>query len=319
MSDLVVGLRSVELGVTDLPRAQHFYEQAWGLLPVAHGASGFLFRATGREHHVLRIAMQPAAGLRAVEFAAPDAAAVDRLVQRVRDCGGTVLAAPRAREPGEGGGYAVALAAPDGLRVEVSAGVSAHAQTLDDKTRPIKLTHVVVNSPDVKAQARWFTELLGFRLSDSTRTLEFLRCGADHHSLAIGQGPSSLNHAAFEMADIDGLMYAAGRMLDHGYQVEWGLGRHGPGANVFTYFVDPEGFAIEYTTEMEQVDDSYTVRDAAYWSSFPRRPCRWGVARKPSERLTQAFAGKGLVAVQPDRTASPLIDGASASHGGLNC
>ena len=51
-------------------------------------------------------------------------------------------------------------------------------------------------------------------------------------------------------------MRGAGRMRKAGYNVEWGLGRHGPGNNVFTYFVEPNGFVTEYTTEVDQVDEA---------------------------------------------------------------
>ena len=87
--------------------------------------------------------------------------------------------------------------------------------------------------------------------------MEFVRCTSDHHSLALvrTEGPS-LNHMAYEMADIDGLMRGAGRMKQAGYNIEWGLGRHGPGNNVFTYFVEPNGFVTEYTTDVEQVDEA---------------------------------------------------------------
>ncbi len=59
------------------------------------------------------------------------------------------------------------------------------------------------------------------------------------------------HHAAFEMDNIDGFMYGLGRVMEHGHTIEWGPGRHGPGNNVFCYFIDPDGFAIEYTTDME--------------------------------------------------------------------
>ena len=87
--------------------------------------------------------------------------------------------------------------------------------------------------------------------------MDFIRCCADHHSIALarGDGPS-LNHMAYEVANIDGLMRGAGRMKQNGFNIEWGVGRHGPGDNVFSYFVEPNGFVVEYTTEVEQVDEA---------------------------------------------------------------
>jgi hypothetical protein len=61
---------------------------------------------------------------------------------------------------------------------------------------------------------------------------------------------------------------------------------------VFTYFVEPNGFVTEYTTDVEQVDEAtYTKHDAEYWRNFPGRPCRWNMAGHPSNRLKVAMAG----------------------------
>ena len=90
-------------------------------------------------------------------------------------------------------------------------------------------------------------------------------------------------------------------MKKHGFNVEWGIGRHGPGDNVFGYFVEPNGFVVEYTAEVQQVDEAtYEARDAAYWRAFPMRPCRWGMAGHPSNRLKAAFGGDTSVAYPED-------------------
>jgi len=132
-------------------------------------------------------------------------------------------------------------------------------------------------------------------LSESADGIDFLRCTRDHHSVALGRiaGPG-LHHMAFELADFDGLMGASGRLQMNGYPVEWGVGRHaGPGGNIFSFFVDPNGFAAEYTTEMEQVDDAtYPHRTAEDWRNVPIRPCSWGVALKRSDKLLRARTGK---------------------------
>jgi catechol 2,3-dioxygenase len=70
---------------------------------------------------------------------------------------------------------------------------------------------------------------------------------------------------------------------------------------VFTYFVEPNGFVVEYTTEVQQIDEStYMPNDAKYWREFPARPCRWGMAGHPSNRLKAAFGGDTSVAYAED-------------------
>lgn len=80
----------------------------------------------------------------------------------------------------------------------------------------------------------------------------------------------SESHCVYD-AGLDSLMRGVGRMIDHGYQIGWGVGRHGPGDNIFAYFVDPFGFVIEYTAEVLQVDDSYQPRGPGDWKWPPGR------------------------------------------------
>src|SRR5204862_2418260 len=137
-------------------------------------------------------------------------------------------------------------------------------------------------------------DCLGFKLTDSSYMMEFLRCSSDHHSVAIfrNNGPS-LNHIAYEVPDIDGLMRGAGRLKQNGFNVEWGVGRHGPGDNVFSYFIEPNGLVVEYTTEIQQIDEAeYVPQTPEYWAAFPMRPDRWGMATAASNRLRAAMAGK---------------------------
>jgi catechol 2,3-dioxygenase len=109
--------------------------------------------------------------------------------------------------------------------------------------------------------------------------------------MARGNGPT-LNHMAYEMPNIDGLMSGAGRVRKSGYEIMWGVGRHGPGSNVFSYFVEPNGFVAEYTTEVEQVDDSYVAHDQKYWKEQNVFPCRWNMAGAPSAFARKAMSGE---------------------------
>ena len=86
-------------------------------------------------------------------------------------------------------------------------------------------------------------EVLGLRVVDETRVNGFFNCGNDHHCIVVGRRQSpTLNHIAFEIPDLDSVMRMAGTMREAGYPIEWGVGRHGPGNNVFAYFAGPEEF-----------------------------------------------------------------------------
>ena len=290
----ITGLASISLEVTDLQRSTNFYTEVWGMAQLGEEPGRRFFRCVEGAPVALSLRQSTGARFESLTLLAQDAAAVHSLHARVAsDPAVRVLAAPGVLTGEPGNDYGVVFEGPQGLRIVIAvASAPPPLAQAADPTRPLCLTHVVLNTADMPQLSAFFTDVLGLRLSDRTDRMDFLRCGTDHHTVALAHGSAlSLNHAAFEMRDIDSLMYGAGRLLDHGYVVEWGLGRHGPGNNVFSYFIDPDGFAVEYTTEMEQVGEDYETHFAEYWSAFPRRPCRWGVARKPSEPMMRAMAG----------------------------
>ncbi len=196
-------------------------------------------------------------------------------------------------ESSAGGGYGFRVNTPEGHPLCISADVAGHTEAIDDRSRPTKLTHVVLNSAEVEKQTAFFLDVLGFKWSDSTFMMDFVRCCSDHHSVAFarGNGPS-LNHMAYEMPNVDGLMRGAGRLRKSGYEIAWGVGRHGPGNNIFSYFIEPNGFVAEYTTEVDQVDDSYQPHDAAWWKELNYFPGRWGMAGPPTKILENAWTGR---------------------------
>jgi catechol 2,3-dioxygenase len=228
-----------------------------------------------------------------VHLSAPDRSTVDALHSQAVALGAKVEHAPRALEKSAGGGYGFRVSSPEGHPIAISADVADYADAVDDATRPTKLTHVVINSAEVEKQTAFFLDVLGFKWSDSTVMMDFVRCCTDHHSVAIarGNGPC-LNHMAYEMPNIDGLMRGAGRVRGNGYELMWGVGRHGPGNNVFSYFIEPNGFVTEYTTEVDQVDDSYVAHDAQWWLETKLFPCRWKMAGAPSELARKAMSGE---------------------------
>jgi len=297
----VTGLRGIELGVTDLHQSAAFYRHVWGLDPVASENDTIHLRANGSEHHIVTLRERPQAGMLGVHFAVNDRAAVDEMHAKAKAFGVAGLGQPTDLPRSAGGGYGFGFRTPEGHALNISSDVAQHPNTVNDRSKPAKLSHVVLNSARIDEQTRFFIDLLGFKHSDSTEMMDFIRCCADHHSVAFarGSGPS-LNHMAYEVANIDGLMRGAGRVKASGFNIEWGVGRHGPGDNVFSYFVEPNGFVVEYTTEVEQVDEAtYVAHDAKYWSEFPMRPCRWGMGGHPSNRLRAAMGGDISVA-NPD-------------------
>ena len=282
------GLRSVELAAPDLAAQERFYVETWGLRPVARTDTAVYLRGTGAAHHILSLHEGEAPGLRSVTFAAHSVADLEVLAARILRHGGRLESGPAGtREPG--GGVAIAFRDPEGRSFRAIAGDDRHAITGSERDRPERLAHVVLNAPDVGASSAFLIEALGFRLTDRTRMMTFVRTSSDHHSIAFARAENrALNHIAFLMPELESVMRGAGRMRDAGYPIEWGVGRHGPGHNVFAYFIAPGGVPVEYTAEVEAVDDSYRVGGPDDWNWPPGRMDHWGISAPPSERLKQA-------------------------------
>jgi catechol 2,3-dioxygenase len=292
---MITGLRGVDLGVSDVAAQARFYTDVWRLSVVAeHNGSAYL-RGAGAWHHILALHPRDQPQLLSINLAAADRGAVDALHARVANAGAPQVDAPApVAEPG--GGYGFAFMDPQGFVVRVVADDVRHADAGPKPDRPEKITHVVLNTPRQEEAAAFWVNALGFEVSDRS-LLTFIRCNSDHHNLAFHPGESAtLHHIAFEMDGIDSVMRGAGRMRDAGHPIEWGLGRHGPGNNVFAYFVGPDDFVIEYTAEIEQVGAGHRVREPREWAYPPGHSDLWGATPPPSERMKAAqkkirFAG----------------------------
>ena len=163
------------------------------------------------------------------------------------------------------------------------------AAVADAGNVPERLAHVNLNSDGVDRDAAFFIEALGFRLTDRSKMMAFVRTNPDHHSVVIADAPvNGLNHVAFQLPTWEDVMTGSGRMIDNGFPIGWGPGRHGPGDNVFSYFVDPFGFVIEYTAEVLQVDDDYPVGSPGDWVWPAGRTDQWGICPPKSAECKAA-------------------------------
>jgi catechol 2,3-dioxygenase-like lactoylglutathione lyase family enzyme len=264
----------VRFQVPDLAQLDAFLHD-FGLIPLAGdgatrhyrglGPSPFLYAAEAGEAAFLGL------GLRA--------ASVDDL-RRLAEAEGAAV------EPldAPGGGQVVRLTDPDGFTVEVVVG-QALAQPIAAPQPPawnsvfahprqgavkrvgqgpaavVRLGHAVLNVTDFRASERWYKDRFGFITSDEIALSPefsfgaFMRCDrgdtpTDHHTLFLAQGPKAkFNHAAFEVADLDNLMTGHQHLKAAGHTQEWGVGRHVLGSQVFDYWRDPWGHALEHWTD----------------------------------------------------------------------
>jgi len=99
--------------------------------------------------------------------------------------------------------------------------------------RITKLGHVVVQVSDLERSVNFYTQILGFKVSDvypeemMPGGMVFLRCHTDHHCLAlVGSAPGQavnkeLHHFAFEVATLDELVRARDHLRAHKVPIDF--------------------------------------------------------------------------------------------------
>ena len=128
----------------------------------------------------------------------------------------------------------------------------------EERVKPRKLGHVVIGSTDQEATQRFFTEGIGFKVSDTVPSLAaFMRCSTDHHNVLVQQAPLNfLHHTSWQVDDIDEIGRGATAMLEADPDRHvWGLGRHHIGSNFFWYLKDPAGNFSEYYSDIDCIVD----------------------------------------------------------------
>lgn len=126
------------------------------------------------------------------------------------------------------------------------------------------LGHVVLHGAKYKENVDFYTNVLGFRVSDyivwADADATFMRCNRRHHSLALlneslGQTSGSLNHIHVEVKSLADLGSAYDIVLDRKYPIIMSLGQHSNDLTTSFYFAAPGGVGIEVGWNGATVDD----------------------------------------------------------------
>ncbi len=139
-----------------------------------------------------------------------------------------------------------------------------------------KIGHVVLNVRDVARSVRFYTEVLGFEVSDIYPDemvpggMAFLRCNPDHHGIALVgsmQAPSAsaeLNHIAFEVGTLDEVLRARNHLRQNGVEIDF-EGRRRAGCQLAVEFRDPDGHRLEIYWGIDQIGSDGRARPKEEW------------------------------------------------------
>jgi catechol 2,3-dioxygenase-like lactoylglutathione lyase family enzyme len=158
----------------------------------------------------------------------------------------------------------------------MSADVAVAEKTSATKS-PIKVKkigHLVYEVSDVDRTVKFWTEKMGFTVSDKNEFgMVFLRTASDHHTIAVVKGKAGvrqdnglrIDHLALEVGSMAELIAARDFLKSNGVNVKW-EGRRGPGGNPGIHCLDPDGFEFELYCDMDQIDARGVSRPPEQWN-----------------------------------------------------
>lgn len=177
------------------------------------------------------------------------------------------------------------LSDPDGNRIEISVtpeeslNLPAAAQERHrTRLRPHALQHLALRTMNLEEMVDFYTESLGFDISDwLLRECVWLRCNNDHHTLILMQGKADVDHVGYSIPAGAELLAWADYLSRQQRAILWGPGRHGAGNDLFLRFADTEGVQIELSAELQQYYDRDVTTPPRLWHTRPSALNLWGV------------------------------------------
>ncbi len=139
-----------------------------------------------------------------------------------------------------------------------------------------KIGHVVLMVQDLERSVEFYTQVLGFRVSDVyppsmvPGRMVFMRCANDHHGVALVGGAdkpgnsNELNHMAFEVATIDEVFRARDHLEQNGVKISY-QGRRRAGCQIAVEFFDPDNHMLEIYYAIDQIGTNESSRPSEDW------------------------------------------------------
>lgn len=267
--------------VPDVEATAEFYNRVLGLKAMPGAPAGGRRLGWGSGHHVLEL-LPGEKGLAHYGFEVRDEGGIAGIRERLLAAGHTVEDLDGGYVDGAvGSALGLLVRDPDGTPIHFHSAVERDGENAADTgRRPIKFQHTTLGTSDVARLVDFFTNVVGFRISDQLSDGAFcwLRSDRDHHTLAVvnvGAG-GDIDHYSYDLAEWEDFKSWCDRLTELDVAVSWGPGRHGPGNNLFVFFDDPAGNHIELSAEMEKFHDDRVTYAARQWAPAPTSVNLWG-------------------------------------------
>ncbi len=257
---LISNLGYVTLNVHDLDEAVEVFQMS-AQLQLNARTDDAVFLGGGGQHHwvVLQSDSTKPEGLLKMAFELDPGATFDEVEKVLADAGVASTRSKNFRD--ERVQEAVRFTDMDGTEVEVFTGLAGVAGGEQPKWAALeRLLHVAVSVSDFDAALEFYTNVLGFGVSDFIEdTTAFLHASdGAHHSLVLQRLPGQprvVNHVCFETKSFDDVMRARAIVRRAGLELRDDLIRHETSGSIGFYFEGlPKGLGIEFCYEHGRVD-----------------------------------------------------------------
>src|SRR5271154_5072602 len=279
----VQALGYVGFGSKDLDDWRQFGTGLVGLQAVERGNSLLAFRMDDRKQRIV-IDRAMGDGARFFGWEVADGAALDALAARLESAGVAVTAEPQTLADARGVRALISFAGPAGNRLEAFYGAEIDETPFSPgrsisgfRTGPLGLGHAVLTVENIEPVMAFYTEVLGFGLSDYIEKpfrAYFFHVNPRHHSLAlIETGKNGMHHLMVELFSLDdvGQSYDVARAED---RVNVTFGRHTNDLMTSFYAKTPSAFMVECGWGGREIDP-------ATWQPIEMHhgPSLWGHER----------------------------------------
>jgi catechol-2,3-dioxygenase len=259
----------------DLEAQVDHYNKVMGLTLVEREKDA-AYLSAGADHHTVVLRQGASARCDALGFQVPPGTSLDSYARQIESHG---IKTKRLSDSQPSIADAIVFDDPKGTHVEVFVEAApANVGFQRAGIVPNKLGHVAFNVTDIKAVVGFYTDVLGFKVSDWMGDFfAFLRCGPDHHTINLVAGKTAkMHHIAFELRDWTHVRDACDLLATDRIPLVWGPVRHGIGHNISTYHRNADGQIIELFCELDRVNEELEIYEPRRThQEFPQKGKVW--------------------------------------------
>lgn len=277
MIDLL-DIRYVRLGTRDLDAASRYATQVVGLQAGPAEGKARYFRSDSRDHTLVYFDGEPTdhtVGFEVKDMDALDHAGAHLESLKVNVRRGTAAECEQRRVKAF-----INFRDPTGNSVDlvVQPFHSGRRAWLSHDAGITDFSHIGLCTTDPARDEKFWTGVMGARVSDRIGEAPLLRIDEVHHKLALFPAKrAGVQHINHQVESIDDIMRAYYRLTAAGVRIVFGPGRHPTSGAIFLYFEGPDGMVYEYSTGVRRITKD---QEATYQPrQFPMHTdsfCMWG-------------------------------------------